>query len=243
MTNILEQLSAPFPPEAVRWRVGPMTADKKRGMALAYIDARDVMDRLDAVCGSNWSCRYIPMNDGTMCCEIGIFGGNDWIWRGGGAPPTGDVRSNDYREVEMALKGGYSDAFKRAAVLWGVGRYLYDLDSPWVALDERKQILPGEQAKLQKVLADLSKKQAAKPADVKGEWKQGTERSRLEGEWKGFLAAINAAIPGGRNAVDKLIFEQSATTDKWPEKWRSAYNERIAEARSAAHQAEGQDAA
>jgi hypothetical protein len=28
-----------------------------------------------------------------------------------------------------------SDALKRAAVRWGVGRYLYELKSPWVALE------------------------------------------------------------------------------------------------------------
>ena len=31
-------------------------------------------------------------------------------------------------------KGRYSDAFKRAAVLWGVARYLYYLPNEWVAL-------------------------------------------------------------------------------------------------------------
>jgi hypothetical protein len=48
-TPDIRALFAPFPPGRVSWRVGSTTQDKKRGMALAYIDARDVMDRLDAV--------------------------------------------------------------------------------------------------------------------------------------------------------------------------------------------------
>ena len=36
-----------------------------------------------------------------------------------------------------AEKGRISDAFKRAAVHWGVGRYLYNLPNVWVPLNGR----------------------------------------------------------------------------------------------------------
>ena len=53
------RLTAPFDPARVSWRVGSTNKDKTRGMALAYIDARDVMDRLDDVCGpEGWQRRY-----------------------------------------------------------------------------------------------------------------------------------------------------------------------------------------
>ena len=121
----LSRLAAPFPPDRISWRVGSTTQDKKRGMALAYIDARDVMDRLDAVCGpEGWQCRY-PHANGKTCCEIGIRCDVEWVWKANGAGDT---------DVEKE-KGAFSDAFKRAAVLWGIGRYLYDLDSPWVELE------------------------------------------------------------------------------------------------------------
>jgi hypothetical protein len=132
--NLID-LKKPFLPKQVSWRVGSTNADKSKGMALAYIDARDVQDRLDEVCGvAGWQCRYIPMHDKKTVCEIGIscpvsggFGGprNEWIWKSDGA---GDS------DIE-AEKGALSDAFKRAAVRWGIGRYLYDLESPWVALE------------------------------------------------------------------------------------------------------------
>lgn len=123
--DFLQALFSPFPPNQVEWRVGSTTQDKSKGMALAYIDARAVMDRLDAVCGiDGWQNRYTHTQTKTVC-EIGIRVGGDWIWKSDGAGDT---------DVE-AEKGALSDAFKRAAVRWGVGRYLYDLKAVWVDLE------------------------------------------------------------------------------------------------------------
>lgn len=143
MIELHAALAAPFPADRVSWRVGTMTKDKSKAMALAYIDARDVMQRLDEECGAGgWQCRYIAMSNGTTCCEIGIRVDGEWIWKSNGAGAT---------DVE-AEKGAYSDAFKRAAVLWGIGRYLYDLDSPWVRINEWKQIEKDELPRLRSLL-------------------------------------------------------------------------------------------
>jgi len=120
-----------FSPDDIDWRVGATNADKTKGMALAYIDARHVMDRLDEVLGpENWQCRYPHAGNKTVC-EIGILireGSEEgWVWKADGAGDT---------DVEAA-KGALSDALKRAAVRWGIGRYLYSLDSPWVALEQK----------------------------------------------------------------------------------------------------------
>jgi len=120
-----EKLKAPFPPERVSWRVGSTNKEKTKGMALCYIDARDVMDRLDAVCGpAGWQNTY-PHANGKTVCAIGIKVGDEWIWKSNGA---GDS------DIE-AEKGALSDAFKRAAVQWSIGRYLYDVESPWVEIE------------------------------------------------------------------------------------------------------------
>jgi Rad52/22 family double-strand break repair protein len=141
----LAALAAPFAPDRVSWRVGSTTKDKSKGMALAYIDARDVMGRLDEVCGpAGWQNRYSHA-EGTTICEIGILCADTWVWKADGAGDT---------DVEKE-KGALSDAFKRAAVRWGIGRYLYDVDSPWVLLEEKgasRVIAPGEFAKLRRVL-------------------------------------------------------------------------------------------
>jgi hypothetical protein len=149
----LTKLFAPFDPDRVSWRVGSTTQDKSKGMALAYIDSRDVMERLDEVCGpGNWECRY-PHVDKKTCCEISIWIGDRWVTKADGA---GDS------DVE-AEKGAFSDAFKRAAVKWGIGRYLYDIDSPWVELEAagRSQKIKADQyGKLRAALERGAKKQA-----------------------------------------------------------------------------------
>jgi len=87
---------------------------------VAYIDARDVQDKLDEVCGSQkWQCKYSE-HKGNLFCEIGIDISGDgvnqkWVWKS-----DCGTESNVERQ-----KGEASDAFKRAAVMWGIGRFLY----------------------------------------------------------------------------------------------------------------------
>lgn len=140
------KLAAPFPADRVSWRIGSTSGDKSKGLALAYIDARDVMERLDEVCGpAGWQRRY-PHANGKTVCEIGLKIGDEWIWKADGAGNT---------DVE-AEKGALSDAFKRAAVSWGIGRYLYDIPSPWVQIESAGRsyrIKDSEYGKLEKLLS------------------------------------------------------------------------------------------
>ena len=122
-----EALAAPFPPEDIYWRVGSVSAEKKRGMVFAYVDARLVMERLDKVCGPDGWQSVHPHANGKTSCRIGIKCGDEWVWKEDGAGDT-DVEGD---------KGAFSDAFKRAAVKWGIGRYLYALDAPWVEVQQR----------------------------------------------------------------------------------------------------------
>lgn len=154
MSDIFSKLSAPFRPSEVDWRVGSTTKDKSKGMALAYLDARAVMMRLDDVCGpAGWQNRY-TVGEGKTICEIGIKCGDEWIWKADGA-------GNSDIEAE---KGALSDAFKRAAVRWGVGRYLYDMGSPWVALEAKGNSYVIAESERNKLNALLSKGVAHEPA-------------------------------------------------------------------------------
>jgi len=129
MEELIAQLAEHFPPEKVSWRVGSTNKDKTKGMALAYIDARDVMQRLDDVLGHmDWCDRYVETASGRVICTIEIRNTErpeEWVSKSDGAGSTGFEGD----------KGGISDAFKRAAVKWGIGRYLYDCKAPWVDLD------------------------------------------------------------------------------------------------------------
>lgn len=143
MTDIdFDALKAPFAPDDVKWRVGATNGDKSKGLALAYLDARAVMDRLDSVVGqANWQATYSHALSKTVC-ELSIRCGDEWIIKSNGAGDS-DIEGE---------KGALSDAFKRAAVLWGIGRYLYNLDSPWVALVKGRAIKKDEMPRLQRLL-------------------------------------------------------------------------------------------
>lgn len=120
---MFEELAAPFAPEAIHWRAQNVTeARGGNALALAYIDARDVQDRLDAVCGpSNWKDEYVETAKGRVLCTLSIRHDGEWISKSDGAGDT-DVEGE---------KGALSDALKRAAVKWGIGRYLYGLGNVW----------------------------------------------------------------------------------------------------------------
>jgi hypothetical protein len=136
--DLLRRLAEPFAVGAVSWRAGPLNQDKTKAKALAYIDSRDVQTRLDAVMGADWQDAYEAMPDGTYSCRIGIKVDGEWRWRSDGGVQEADKKAMDNPAArEMTEKGSYSDAFKRAAVKWGIGRYLYELDAPWVPVEQR----------------------------------------------------------------------------------------------------------
>lgn len=147
MSDLTARLAAAFPADRVHWRVGA-TSDKDgktRGLALGYIDARDVQDRLTEACGIfGWQCRHEP-NGSKVTCHLGIRDPDtgEWVWKSDGAGDT------DYE----AEKGSYSHAFKRAAVKWGVGRYLYDLPSPWVDCTKKGKSVVIADAELKRLAA------------------------------------------------------------------------------------------
>jgi hypothetical protein len=145
-------LRAPFPPAQISWRIGSTNGDKTRGLALAYMDARDVMQRLDEVCGpANWQDRYEFAGPRTVC-YLSIRIGDEWITKADGAGDS-DVESE---------KGSISDALKRAAVKWGIGRYLYDVESPWVEVEPAGRSVKIKASEFRKLEAVLAR--AGKPA-------------------------------------------------------------------------------
>lgn len=132
--TIFQQLADPFPVEQVSWRIARKSG--KAAMVLAFIDARDVMGRLDDVVGPDRWVNDYPIVGETTICRIGLKLDGEWVYKADGAGET---------DVE-AEKGKLSDAFKRCAVRWGIGRYLYTIRDPntgnaaWVDLDDNGNI-------------------------------------------------------------------------------------------------------
>ena len=107
-----------------KWRVQSTKFGKTT--CVAYIDARDCMDILDEVCGpEKWQSIFYEAN-GLLFCKVGILCDTgrepsqpytEWVWKS-------DTGSESKVEKD---KGHVSDAFKRACVEWGIGRFLYRL--------------------------------------------------------------------------------------------------------------------
>jgi hypothetical protein len=107
--DIERNLKRPYPPNQIKWRKG------RGNTEVAYIDARDVMNRLDSVFGINgWQAAYEWLGE-RMVCTIACRIGEEWISKADGHGDT-DIEPKE---------GGISKALVRAAVPWGVGRYLY----------------------------------------------------------------------------------------------------------------------
>lgn len=132
----LKRLAEPFAPDDIGWRAQQVGDKNGRPWVkcLAYVTSRAVQQRLDEVCGpENWQNEFRPAPDGGLLCRIGIrvsllngTGLVEWVWKEDGAENT---------DVE-GVKGGLSGAMKRAAVQWGIGRYLYDLPEGWGVVSE-----------------------------------------------------------------------------------------------------------
>lgn len=132
LSDLRNRLQAPFSAHLVHWKPGALSRNKDRALLMAFIDARAVQDRLDAVCPDDWHfdaqevpSAKVPTVRGTLTV-LGVSR-TDF---GEGDPTTGAGDS---------YKAACSDALKRCAVHFGIGRYLYDLPRTWVEWDEQKR--------------------------------------------------------------------------------------------------------
>lgn len=127
----LSKLREPFPAPDVEWRIGQygVKAGKVWARVLAYITNRAIQERLDTVCGpENWANEYRPGPAGGVLCGISIFTGERWVTKWDGAANT-EVKDSGKLDDDTNIKGGLSASMKRAGAQWGIGRYLYLLDS------------------------------------------------------------------------------------------------------------------
>ncbi|MCE7980553.1 MAG: hypothetical protein DYG89_05120 [Caldilinea sp. CFX5] len=144
INQILDELSKPFHPSRITWRPGALTGKKDKALALAYADLRAYQNRLDEVCGMDWSVSYTPWGD-RIICHLTING----ITRSS----TGEADSDSERS-EIAGTSAEAQAFKRACAMFGLGRYLYSLPSLWVEYDAPNQrFTEKSKARLHSIIA------------------------------------------------------------------------------------------
>lgn len=126
----LDALSKFFEPKQVQWKPQTTNREKTKALATAYIDARDVMNRLDRVVGGDWQFTWDLMPDGEVRGMLTVCG-----------VTRSDVGERGDGSFGNTLKAAVSDALKRSAVHFGVGRYLYYLPGQWVGYDQQRKCL------------------------------------------------------------------------------------------------------
>lgn len=132
----LTALAAPFHSAQIEWRAQTVNTEKMWALMVPYVTARAVQSRFDRCCGPmNWknSFREIKtiQNGGevvNMLCGISVRFADEWVTKWDGATPT---------DIE-GFKGSLSGAIRRAAVQWGPGRFLYDLEPVFVNISTEK---------------------------------------------------------------------------------------------------------
>lgn len=130
--DIAAELSAPFHPSELSWKPGAVSGN--RALALPYVTARAVMDRLDEVLGvANWKDDYDILPDGCAVCRLSLRIDGEWITKQDVGGPSEQTDAGDRR------KAAFSDALKRTAVKFGIGRYLYRAPQQWCDYDNAKK--------------------------------------------------------------------------------------------------------
>lgn len=149
LADVRDELARAFPDDEIKWKASITTSKGKpimrngqevHGM-LPYVDARAIMERLDDAVGpDNWSVSYAPSVVGTgVECRLTVCG-----------VTKADVGTTSDIEPE---KGAYSDALKRAAVLFGIGRHLYEMELQWVPAGSKRPQTSTDGARTRKARA------------------------------------------------------------------------------------------
>jgi hypothetical protein len=155
LQQVLDELRKPFDPSHVTWKPGAVKGD--RALALAYADLRAYMNRLDEVCGVDWSVAYEPWGDDRIICRLTIMG----VTRSS----TGET-TNEAERSEIGGTVAEAQAFKRASAMFGLGRYLYNLPTGWADYDPAtKRFTDKARAKLTGILVQHYRR----ATDVKSE--------------------------------------------------------------------------
>jgi hypothetical protein len=167
--ELFEQLRLPFHPSHITWKPGAIKGE--RALAMPYADLRAYMNRLDEVCGYDWSVAYEPWGNDRIICRLTIGD----VMRSS----TGET-TNESEKSEIGGTVAEAQAFKRACAMFGLGRYLYQLPTGWADWDAAgKKFTDKAKAKLTGILVQHYRRATGKnEADAENE---SPPQSRLWG--------------------------------------------------------------
>jgi hypothetical protein len=147
LNALFTQLTEPFDPSEIKWRVTHTTRDGSRGAVIAFADPRAYSDRLNQIfTPSGWTRTYevntvssvtrmkkdklIQTGKVLVTCTLAIAGLG-----------THADSGEEWADEENAMTSAQAQAFKRACICFGLGRYLYNFAEMWVPLNQHRQPL------------------------------------------------------------------------------------------------------
>lgn len=140
------RLEYPFGVEDIEFRILRTNKSKTEGYIAAYVDSRAIQRRLNEVIGwENWQNFFevtqSASGEASYVCKLCIYSEEkgEWLTKSNGAGST---------DIEP-VKGGLSNAFKRAASMWGVGQYLYQMKDIKCPVEQGKYIPDNEKYRLE----------------------------------------------------------------------------------------------
>lgn len=194
--QIQAELAMPFAPEDLEWRLQRVVEAKELGIAVPYVTNRAIMGRLDDVVGpENWYNDFKPWHGAggkeAQLCGISIRYGDGFITKWDGAEDS---------DIEP-VKGGLSDSMKRAAVQWGIGRVLYNMDVVFVEVEKRGKtwcIKKDQQERLDYAYLKMLGKLNLKPAPAGGLRLQAEPQPAPDGQAAGTQQGRDSNDAAGR---------------------------------------------
>jgi len=133
----LSELRKPLPGAWLRWtrgRVQKREGAAPRAQLLPIVHPAHLADWLDQIMGPDrWSVEYRPAATGVIC-RLGLRDDQGtWIYKEYNDAGSAAARpAAGGREAENPVS--LADAFLRAAMLWGIARYLWTYNAPWIEL-------------------------------------------------------------------------------------------------------------
>jgi hypothetical protein len=134
--TILTELRRPFPESRVNFKVQSTKKDHTAALIVAYVDARDVIERLNDVCAEQWSdsAELISLDGKILGVQTTIsIRTEDRVITRQDVGIGDDIES---LQTNIGIKIHWSDSFKRAGVKFGIATSLYDLPQVWLNADK-----------------------------------------------------------------------------------------------------------
>lgn len=210
-----------FDTRDVEFKPQTFSKDGGKALAVAFVDPRRYQERLDGVIGiQNWSVEYRAIGETSTiekpnatpqiraACVARISVYDPETGRTIIREEVGEFDGTDVAQYPTAS----AQAFKRACVTLGLGRYLYDFPQTWVIIENRR-IIDSEIARMRAMLTKMDGTQITTEPDVQTRLKTQTRVVELAAECVNAGLKIDHDLAALR--AHEMTYEELVTFGKY----------------------------